>query len=316
MVLKESLEEKQRKGRLGGRRAGMRVYGYRYRRRRRGGFLLLSVLAVALAILALADAGAGGLLDGYRSAGAESVVARIDAPRVGAAPEAADEPAGQRGDGGPTAALAGQTAPTPEASGTEGEEDASGATGSGASGSGGEEAGERPAEKSAEGGQREQSDAGPAIPTPATNDLWMTIPKMDLYDDYVANSDALAAMDQGAIKLPSTAFPWQESANTYIAAHRIGYPGTESDYQFYDLPNLALGDRIYLGDASGTTYTYEVTGYKEVLPSETYVTAPQTGRDMISLQTCIEDYGDYWTMGPNWYVRYVVQADRVAVDPA
>ncbi len=32
---------------------------------------------------------------------------------------------------------------------------------------------------------------------------------------------------------------------------------------------------------------------------------------MISLQTCIEDYGDYWTMGPNWYVRYVVRADRV-----
>lgn len=49
-----------------------------------------------------------------------------------------------------------------------------------------------------------------------------------------------------------------------------------------------------------------MTGFKEVLPSETYVTAPQAGRDMISLQTCIEDYGDYWTMGPNWYVRYVV----------
>jgi hypothetical protein len=28
------------------------------------------------------------------------------------------------------------------------------------------------------------------------------------------------------------------------------------------------------------------------------------------LQTCIENFGDYWTMGPNWYVRYIVQADR------
>jgi hypothetical protein len=29
------------------------------------------------------------------------------------------------------------------------------------------------------------------------------------------------------------------------------------------------------------------------------------------LQTCIEDYGDYWTPGPNWFVRYVVRAERV-----
>jgi sortase A len=59
-----------------------------------------------------------------------------------------------------------------------------------------------------------------------------------------------------------------------------------------------------------------VTEIYEVLPTESWVTAPVAGRDMISLQTCIEDYGDYWTMGPNWYVRYVVRADKVAVDPA
>lgn len=59
-----------------------------------------------------------------------------------------------------------------------------------------------------------------------------------------------------------------------------------------------------------------MTGFKEVSFSETWVTAPQAGRDMVSLQTCIEDYGDYWTMGPNWNVRYVVQADRVSVDLA
>jgi sortase A len=146
--------------------------------------------------------------------------------------------------------------------------------------------------------------------------LWMDIPALGLNDNYIANSESTAAMDAGAIKLPSTGFPWQNDANTYIAAHRIGYPGTESDYQFYDLPNLALGDKIYLYDSNMTVYTYEVTGFKEVLPTENYVTAPQPGRDMISLQTCIEDYGDYWTMGPNWYVRYVVEADRVSVDPA
>lgn len=41
------------------------------------------------------------------------------------------------------------------------------------------------------------------------------------------------------------------------------------------------------------------------------------GRDTILLQTRIEDFGNYyWTIGPNWCVRYIVQADRVPVDPA
>ena len=121
-------------------------------------------------------------------------------------------------------------------------------------------------------------------------------------------------MDYGAIKLADSAFPWQEGANTYIAAHRLGWPGTASYHQFYNLPMLGIGDVIYLGDVNGTTYTYRVSGFKEIAPNETWVTGPQAGRDMISLQTCIENYGDYWTMGPNWYVRYVVQADRVSVD--
>jgi hypothetical protein len=29
------------------------------------------------------------------------------------------------------------------------------------------------------------------------------------------------------------------------------------------------------------------------------------------MQTCIENYGDYWTMGPNWLARYIVRAARV-----
>ena len=155
-----------------------------------------------------------------------------------------------------------------------------------------------------------------AIPTPPTDDLWMSIPAIGLYDNYVTNSGAHSAMDNGAIKLPETAFPWQDNANTYIAAHRLGWPGTASDHQFYNLPLLAEGDVIYLGDVNGTTYTYKVSDFKEVGANDTWVTAPQAGRNMVSLQTCIENYGDYWTMGPHWYVRYIVQADRVSVTPA
>ncbi len=165
--------------------------------------------------------------------------------------------------------------------------------------------------------QQQQAEAEkPAIPVPATNDLWMTIPKLGLYDNYVTNSNAHSALDYGAAKREDTGFPWQNDANTYISAHRLGWPGTASDHQFYNLPLLTYGDKIYLYDANGTTYTYEVTEIFEVLPSETWVTDSDPGRDMVSLQTCIENYGDYWTMGPNWYVRYVVRADRVAVTPA
>ena len=156
----------------------------------------------------------------------------------------------------------------------------------------------------------------PVAPVPQTNDLWMTIPDLGLYENYVSNSDAHTALDYGAAKRVQTGFPWEDNANTYISAHRLGWPGTASDHQFYNLPLLEYGDKIYLYDANGTTYTYEVTEIFEVLPSETWVTNSVPGRDMISLQTCIEDYGDYWTMGPNWYVRYVVRADRVAVTPA
>jgi sortase A len=173
-------------------------------------------------------------------------------------------------------------------------------------------------QKSAEEGEKKQQQAEaekPVAPVPATKDLWMTIPKLGLYDNYVTNSNAHSALDYGAAKREETGFPWQDHANTYISAHRLGWPGTASDHQFYNLPLLNYGDKIYLYDANGTTYTYEVTEIFEVLPSETWVTSSDPGRDMVSLQTCIENYGDYWTMGPNWYVRYVVRADRVSVVP-
>jgi len=172
------------------------------------------------------------------------------------------------------------------------------------------------AKKEADAKQAQQAAKPAPPPIPPTNDLWMSIPALGLYDNYVANSNDPAALDVGAAKTVESGFPWQDNANTYISAHRLGYPGTASDHQFYNLPLLAIGDVIYLGDVNGTTYTYEVTGFAEVSPADTWITAPQPGRDMISLQTCIENYGDYWTMGPNWYVRYVVQADRVSVDPA
>jgi sortase A len=262
------------------RRMGTRSNKRKFKRRRqRAGF----VLFVSLIIVVL-----GGVLF-FRTAPFQETrsdpLARVGVPLISAAPEAAAEAGAKEAVGENEEAAAKK-----------------------------EEAAKKDEQRKEEQAVAEQE---PAVPVPATNDMWLTVPKLGLYDNYVANSSDPTALDVGAAKLAETGFPWQEGdTNTYIAAHRLGWPGTASDHQFYNLPLLTFGDKIYLYDANGTTYTYEVTEIYEVLPTESWVTAPVAGGDMISLQTCIENYGDYWTMGPNWYVRYVVRADKVGVDPA
>ena len=287
-----------------GKRATMRKFK---RRRQRAGFALfvsLAVVIVGAVIFWRLDA-SDLRLTALAGGGDETPVQRVDSPNVDKAPEAAAQQESSSG----TQAVQDKPAVEKAAAEDKKAQEENADNGGEGDGTNGDKAGQAQKEP-------EQAAGPPPIPKPATNDLWMDIPALGLNDNYIANSDSPAALDVGATKMTSTAFPWEESANTYISAHRLGYPGTASDYQFYNLPNLALGDKIYLYDENLTVYTYEVSGFAEVDPSETWVTAPQAGRDMISLMTCIENYGDYWTMGPNWYVRYVVQADRVSVDPA
>jgi sortase A len=142
-----------------------------------------------------------------------------------------------------------------------------------------------------------------AIPSDTT--MYLTIPKLGLYDVPV-----LEGSSQGVGHLPGTGYPWAEGSNTYIAGHRLGYPGTVSDHVFWDLPSLAAGDEVILEDSLGQTYTYRVSEILEVDPNDLSVTGA-TGSDIVSLQTCIENYGDYWTAGPNWFARYIVRAERV-----
>ncbi len=147
--------------------------------------------------------------------------------------------------------------------------------------------------------------------TPVDTTMYLTIPKLGLYDIPVLEGTSEAVLSQGVGHLPGTGYPWMPGSNTYIAGHRLGYPGTISDHVFWELPSLALGDQVILEDSLGQSYTYQVSQIMEVSPGDLSVTGT-VGGDMVSLQTCIENYGDYWTAGPNWYVRYVVRAQRVA----
>jgi LPXTG-site transpeptidase (sortase) family protein len=145
---------------------------------------------------------------------------------------------------------------------------------------------------------------------PADTMMSLSVPAMGVSDIPVVEGTSEASLSQGVGHVPGTGYPWVPGSNTYIAGHRIGYPGTPSDHVFWNLPNLVQGDQILLSDSNGTTYTYAVSEIFEVSSTDLSVTAP-AGDDVVSLQTCIEDYGDYWTPGPNWFVRYVVRAERV-----
>ncbi len=151
--------------------------------------------------------------------------------------------------------------------------------------------------------------ASAAASAPADTTMSLDVPAIGLsvpvYEG--TGEDSLSA---GTGHLAGTGYPWVPGSNTYIAGHRVGYPGTASDYVFWDLPSLGIGDAVYLTDANGKTYEYAVSEILEVPITDLSVTAP-VGRDVVSLQTCIENYGDYWTEGPNWNVRYVVRADKV-----
>ncbi len=142
--------------------------------------------------------------------------------------------------------------------------------------------------------------------------MYLTIPRLGLYDHTVRNIGSQAALDVGAIKLPSTAFPWQRGdTNTFIICHRLGFPGTQSYNQCLNLPSMRRGDEIFLKDANGRVYKYRVTQMFAATPYDAWVTKPVKGREIVSLETCIENLGDYYALGPHWQGRLIVRAYRV-----
>jgi len=167
---------------------------------------------------------------------------------------------------------------------------------------------EQARKEAAEKKAREAAEERAAIPSDST--MYLTIPSIGLYDIPVFEGTSEAVLSQGVGHVPGTGYPWAAGSNTYIAGHRLGYPGTVSDHVFWNLPSVGIGDQVIVEDSLGQAYTYQVSEIFEVYPTDLSVTAA-AGRDVVSLQTCIENFGDYWTPGPNWFVRYIVRADRV-----
>jgi sortase A len=151
--------------------------------------------------------------------------------------------------------------------------------------------------------QQKQS-AGDQANAPADPTLMLTVPGMERIKDVpipdTFGDDEESLKNYAGIHLEGTGFPWQEEANVYIAGHRLGYPNTPSFLAFWDLDNLTEGDQIFVGDANGRQYVYEVFQTLEVDPTELYVTEPIEGKNILTLQSC--------TL-PDYARRLVVQAE-------
>jgi sortase A len=148
-----------------------------------------------------------------------------------------------------------------------------------------------------------------AASAPKDTTLQLTIPKMARVEDlpvYDASWDDEAAIDASAAHLDSTGFPWQDGANVYIAGHRMGFPGTRSFLVFYDLDVLENGDEVFLTDAEGTKYTYEVFDQFVTDPYDWGPTDPEAGKSILTLQSC--------TL-PDYTQRLIVQAELTKVEP-
>jgi sortase A len=133
----------------------------------------------------------------------------------------------------------------------------------------------------------------------------LTIDALGIRDAPVFSSTSRSALENGVAHLPGTSFPWSDGAqrNVYLAAHRLGYEGTDSRLIFYRLNRLTEGDEVVLEDRDGRKYRYRVTESFVVDPGEDWVTGQVVGRDMVTLQTC--------TPIPTFDKRLIVRADRI-----
>src|SRR5918998_4493085 len=145
-----------------------------------------------------------------------------------------------------------------------------------------------------ESADEDEGEATPVVPDDPA--MFLSVPKLDIIDALVLDGEV--GLELGAQHLEGTGYPWLPGSNTYIAGHRVGFPGTGSDRIFFSLPSMAEGDEIILRDSNGREYTYRVSEVFAVTPFDLWVTEP-TGRDTITLQACTETPDDWTTIGPS-----------------
>jgi sortase A len=133
----------------------------------------------------------------------------------------------------------------------------------------------------------------------------LTVPKLGLEDVAVPTGSSQAELDrEGIIHLEGTGVPWQEGSNTFIVGHALGFLYTRVPYAFYELEKMEPGDEIIAEAPNGEEYVFRVYDRMTVRPADYWVTYPEDGRTIISLQTC--------TPAPSFKYRLVVRGELVS----
>jgi sortase A len=136
-------------------------------------------------------------------------------------------------------------------------------------------------------------------------ELALTVPKLGLKDVRVPIGSSQEELDrEGIIRLRGTGVPWQEGSNTFIVGHALGFVWTRVPYVFYELDKMEPGDEIIAEDPTGQEYVFRVYDRMTVRPADYWVTYPEDGRTIISLQTC--------TPVPTFENRLVVRGELVS----
>ena len=139
----------------------------------------------------------------------------------------------------------------------------------------------------------------------AAGTVTLTVPKLGLKDVAVPTGSSQNELDrEGIIHLQGTGVPWQEGSNTFIVGHALGFLYTRVPYVFYELEKMEPGDEIVAEDSTGQEYVFRVYDRMTVRPGDYWVTYPEDGRTIISLQTCIP--------APTFENRLVVRGELVS----
>jgi len=131
-----------------------------------------------------------------------------------------------------------------------------------------------------------KEDSAPSVA--GTEKIHLTVPRLGLKDVVVRSGGTQADLDrEGILRLDTSGVPWEEGSNTFIAGHALGFEWTRVQYAFRDLEKMRPGDEILVRDDSGKKYAFRVYDRMTVRPSDYWVTYPEPGRTVISLQSCV-----------------------------
>ncbi|WP_162924373.1 sortase [Rubrobacter indicoceani] len=169
--------------------------------------------------------------------------------------------------------------------------------------------GDQAPEETQQGG--EQAAEVPEDPT-----LSLSIPSINKNIDDIPTGrgdDVQLLIDNAAVHVYPTGFPWQEGANTFLAGHVEGYEGTPSYKAFDGIQQLQNGDEIIVTDANGTDYTYQVYNTEIVQPEDVQILDPVPGQSIVTLQTCeIVELNPDGTPNYSDTERFIVQGELVS----